>query len=204
MEKKSKSFNIVIYPPKDIFQKATSVSRRLKRKGGLFVLDAKNYFPHITLYMTEFPLKNVLRIRKLLKQLTSEIKPFSIKSLNYRQIEDGYIDVNYRRSKNIRELQKKIIALLNPLRERFIRKKDGARMRELSKAQQKNIKLYGYRSVGSEFYPHLTFTKLEKFDQSALAGIDKLDFSFKVDKIGFFYLGDYGTCHKLIEILNLA
>ncbi len=200
----SKSFNIVIYPPVDISKKAISISKKLEEKGGLFVLNGKKYFPHITVYMAEFPVKNIPKIRKMLRDFAVKTKPFRITSSKYRQVEDGYIDVSYKKSKDIEELQKKIIALLNHLREGLLRLKDEARMNEYNKAQQHNIKLYGYRSVGEEFFPHLTFTKLEKFDKSAFLNIGKLNFSFKVDKIGFFHLGDYGTCHKLIEIFDLS
>lgn len=201
---KSKPFNIAIYPPVEISKKAIGVSKKLKNKNSLFVLDGKNYFPHITLYMTEFPLKNVAKIRKLLKQFAAKTKPFGINSSKYRQNKDGYIDVAYRRSKNIDEFQKKVIKLLNPLREGLMREKDKARMSEMTKAEQKNLKLYGYRSVSGNYFPHLSFTKLEKFDKSALSHIDKSNFSFKVGRIGFFYRGDYGTCRKLIEIYNLS
>ena len=204
MSPKTKPFNIAIYPPTEISKKAIGVSKKLKNKKGLFVLDGKNYFPHITLYMTEFPLKNMTKVRKLLKQFAAKTKPFEISSSKYRQNIDGYIDVDYKRSKNISELQKKIIKLLNPLREDQMRDKDKARISEMTKAEQKNLKLYGYRRVGDKFFPHLTFSKLEKFDKSALSNINKSNFSFKVDKIGFFYLGDYGTCRKLIEIFDLS
>ena len=200
----SKSFNIVIYPPREISQKAIAVSKKLKQKGGLFVLDGKNYFPHITIYMTEFPVKNVSKIRKALRDFAAKTKPFRATSLKYRESADGYIDVDYKKSKEIKNLQKKILALLNPLRENLLRPKDAARMSELSKAQQRSIKRYGYRSVGAEFFPHITFTKLEKFDKSALSKVEKSNFSFDVDKIGFFYLGEYGTCCKLIEIFDLT
>ena len=204
MKTKSKPFNIVIYPPAGVSKRAILTSKKLKNKNSLFVLDGKNYFPHITLYMTEFPLKNIAKVRKLLKQFAAKTKPFEISSSKYRQNKDGYIDVDYRKSKNINELQKKIIKLLNPLREGLMRDKDKARISEMTKVEQKNLKLYGYRSVGGNYFPHLTFSKLEKFDKSALSHIDKSNFSFKVDKVGFFYLGDYGTCRKLIEIYNLS
>jgi 2'-5' RNA ligase len=200
---KSKSFNIVIYPPKDIATKAIKMSKTFKKKGGSFVLDGTNYFPHITIYMTEFPLKNISKVKKLLKQLVSEIKPFQITASDYRQNKDGYIDVNYKKTNNIKELQKKVIKLLNPLREGLLRPKDKERMEKFSKSHQKNIKLYGYRGVGTEFYPHLTFTKLEQFNKSALSKIRKKNFSFKVNRIGLFYLGEYGTCRKLIQIFDL-
>ncbi|OGF26938.1 hypothetical protein A2242_02890 [Candidatus Falkowbacteria bacterium RIFOXYA2_FULL_47_9] len=204
MKAKTKPFNIVIYPPAEISKRAITVSKKLRNRNALFVLDGKNYFPHITLYMTEFPLKNVAKIRKLLKQFAVKTKPFEISSSKYRQNTDGYIDVDYKKSKNINELQKKIIKLLNPLREGQMREKDKARISAMTKTEQKNLKLYGYRGVGAKFFPHLTFTKLEKFDKSVLSNIDKSNFSFKVNKIGFFYLGNYGACYKLIEIFDLS
>lgn len=200
MKKKSVSLNIVIYPPEDILGRAVSISRRLKKKR--FVLGRKKHFPHITLYMTAFPLKNVAKVKKLLKQLAANTNPFRINFLKYRQSDDSYIDAGYRKSKNVHELQRKVIGLLNPLREGLIRDKDKARMSQRSVAEQKNIRRYGYRSVGARYFPHMTFTKLEKYDRSALSRIEELDFSFTVTKIGLFYSGDHGTCRKLIAIYD--
>ena len=200
----SKSFSIVIYPPKEISQRAIAVSKKLEKKNGLFILDGKNYFPHITIYMTEFPVKNVPKIRKVLRNFVTKAKPFRAASLKYRQSEDGYIDVSYKKSKEMKKLQKKILTLLNPLREDLLRPKEEAHISELSVAQQRNIKHYGYRGVGKEFFPHLTFTKLKKFNGSVLMKIEKSNFSFYANKIGLFYLGDYGTCRKLIEIFDLS
>jgi len=47
--------------------------------------------------MTEFPLKNVVKVRKLLKQFAVKTKPFEISSSKYRQNMDGYIDVDYKK-----------------------------------------------------------------------------------------------------------
>jgi 2'-5' RNA ligase len=204
MKIKSKSFNIVIYPPTDIAAKAIKISKTFKKKGSSFVLDGKNYFPHITIYMTEFPLKNIPVIKKLLKEFVLGLKSFQITASGYRQNKDGYIDVSYKKTKSIKELQKKLITLLNPLREGRLRSKDKEKMKEYRRSHQKKIKLYGYRSVGAEFYPHLTFTKLEQFNESALPKIKEGSFSFKVNKIGLFYLGEYGTCRKLIKIFDLS
>jgi hypothetical protein len=201
---KSKAFSIVIYPPAEISKKAINISKKLKKKKASFVLDGKNYFPHITLYMAEFPLKNIIKARKLLKQFAIKTKQFEMKPLKCRQSKGGYIDIEYRKSKQIKELHRNVIKLLNPLREGLLKESDKEWISKSSKIQQKNIKLFGYSDVGSEFFPHLTFTKLEKFNKSAILGINKSDFSFKVDKIGFAYLGDYGTCRKLIEIFDLS
>ena len=204
MHSKSNSFNIVICPPDGISDKAIRVSKTLKFKGGLFVLDKKNYFPHVSLYMTEFPVKNLPKIKKLLQQIVVETKSFKMTSTKYEQNKRGSIAVDYRKSKNIKWLQKKIIGSLNPLREGLVRKKDRAKMHELSRAQQKNVKLYGYRRVGVEFNPHLTFTTFEKFNKAVIQIIPKINFSFKAEEIGFLYLGNHGTCKKFIARFKLG
>ena len=204
MAKKSKSFNIVIYPPKEVSEQAISFSKRLKKKGSLLVLDGKNHFPHVTLYMTEFPLKSVAKVIKLLKQVAAETKPFQLGHLKYRQNKDGYVDVGYRRSKNVNKFQRKIIGLLNPLRDGLVRDKDRMRINQMSATEQKNIRRYGYRSVGARYFPHMTFTKLEKFHRSVLSQIEKMDFSFTATQIGFFHSGEHGTCCKVIEIFDLS
>jgi len=204
MERESTSLNIEISPTAEISQKAVKISQTFKPRGSLFTLDNKNYFPHITLYMAEFPIKNIKEILKTLEQLTSKTNSFKIKSTKYEQDSDGYIYVDYQLSENIKKLQVNIIRLLNPLREGLTREKDKLRMSKYSQAQQKNVRLYGYRSVDNEFNPHLTFTKLETFDKTALSLIPEYNFSFEATKIGLFHLGDYGTCHKPIKIFNLS
>ncbi len=204
MEKRSKSLNIAICPPAAISQKAISISKKLKNKGGLFVLNRTNRFPHITLYMTEFPLRNVARVKNLLRQTASKTKPFLIKAVKYRQHKNGYIDISFRKSNRVKRLQERIIKLLNPLRKGLIREKDKAEIQKLGKIQQKNIKLYGYRGAGAEFRPHLTFTKLAKLDKPVFAGVKTQDFSFIVTQLGLFYLGDYGTCRKTVSKFDFS
>jgi len=203
---KSKSLNIVIYPPREIFQKAITVSEQFnKKEKGLFALNDKNYFPHITIYMAEFPVHNIPKIKKVLRDFIITTKSFHMISLKYYHSDDGYIFVDYKKSPELKNLQKKIVNLLNPLREDLLRAKDVDRMNDLDKnsLEFKNIKRYGYRSVGENFSPHLTFTKLAISNNSLLAKIAEFDFSFKFDQLGLFYLGEYGTCHDLIEIFKI-
>jgi 2'-5' RNA ligase len=199
----SESLNIVIYPPKEINQKAIAISKQLKKNGNLFILDDLNYFPHVSIYSSDFPLRNIPKIRKALRDFAAETKPFRLTSIKNRQNKKGFVDVVYRRSRGVRELQKNIIALLNPLREGLLRPRDEARMSQLREVERRNVRRYGYRSVGSEFFPHVTFTRLEKYDKSAFSKIEKSNFSFNVEEMGLFYLGQHGTCRKLIEIFKL-
>jgi 2'-5' RNA ligase len=200
----SKPFNIAIIPPKEITNIAILLSKQLKRKSGRFVLGQKKYVPHITLYMTEFPLSNVVRVRKQLRKLSKQNKPLQLSSLGYRQNTDGFVDMRYRKSPRVKDLQNKIIATLNSLRKGLLRGKDNQRMAEYSKRAKNNVVRFGYRSIGKDYYPHLTLTRLKNTNRSVITKTRKISLSFTATKIGLFYLGEHGTCQKKVEYFNLA
>ncbi|MBI4133568.1 2'-5' RNA ligase family protein [Candidatus Uhrbacteria bacterium] len=201
---KSESFNIALYPPADISRRAIAVSRTLKERGGLFALDGERCVPHITLYFAEIPLQSVPQVKQVLSRCAKHTEPFRLSSLAYHQDESGYVHVACKKSPAIQKLQQEIIEAINPLRQELLLPKDMARMHELPKAQQRNLQRYGFRSVGKQFSPHLTFTKLARYTKNALQGIGEEDFSFDVTRIGLFVLGEHGTCRKLIKTFDFS
>jgi len=197
---KSKTLNIVINPPKDIIKLAMKTSKKL---GGEFVLDCKDYFPHITLYMSEFPEKNLVKIGKTLKNSLENCKSFKLIDTRKCGGKRGYVYATYMRDKNIASFQKKIVELLNPLRENLIRQKDLDRLQTYTKAERENVKRYGYRLAGRLYNPHLTLTK---FPEDKIIDIKKIripDLSFTVNEIGLYYGEEFGTCNDLIAKFNL-
>ncbi len=161
------------------------------------------YSTHITLYMAAFPLKNIPFIKNSLKQIATRMESFRIDSLKYRENKDGYIDVSFKRSGAIVALQEDVVRALNPLREGLIRKKERERLRHLAGLPARNIRQYGYRNVFREFTPHLTLTKLRAYKKGALKALPPRSFSFPVKEIGIFYLGEYGSCKKLVAKFKL-
>ncbi len=185
MAKRTHAFDIVLFPPEEIAQKALAVSRILKKRGGLFVLDGVDYFPHVTLYAAEFSERNLPKIKKVLEKIASQTRSFKMTSLRYRQEERGYVVVDHRKSKSVQELREKIIAGVHSFCEAHKNKKEPVRCR-----------------IAEEFVPHITFTKFAQYNPLALKGIKELDFSFRADAIGIYYLGEYGTCRKLVKVFE--
>lgn len=197
---KSESYSVAIIPPKHIIEKAIVISKKLLQLGSLFKLD-DDHFPHISIYQSQYPIKNLNKIIESLKKQAQILKKTKLNSLSYRQIDNGFIDVVYERRSDLEDLQFKIIKSLSPLREGLKNNDDLNNINIYNKTQQQNINLYGYRSIGSMYFPHLTFTKYKEIqDESILLKIPSEDFSFVANKIGLFYQGDYGTCRKLIYL----
>ena len=203
MARRSISCNVAIYPSQGILQKALKISRLLRKRGGVFVLDNRRFYPHVTLYMTEFPVKNLGRITQALYRIAANTPPFHIRCMRYKQHE-GYIDVRFQKSRGILHLHRKVVRALNPLREGFIRRKDSVRSRQLSEQKQRNLRQYGYDSVHAAFSPHLTFSKIRKGPAIVLRSLPGHDFSFRAERITLFGSGAYGTCRKLISQFKLS
>ncbi len=201
---KSISCNIAIWLPVSIATKAIKISRAIKNRGVLFTLDNKQYYPHITLYMTEFPLKNIPRIEKKLSSVICKFRQFKLTSGDYQQSKNGYIDVSLKRSKEVADLQKAVVKALNPLRQGLIRSADIRRLRTSEKWQQKNIKLYGYGSIASHFRPHITFARLQKRKRgiNILSDLPRMNFSILCEKVVLLKAGKHGVGREVIKFFS--
>lgn len=194
----SVSFNIALVPSAPIIKKAIRLSSDLKKYGGEFVLNERLYSTHITIYMLELPVRNLATAKKMLRDIAQEQRPLRLDAFVWRQNQSGYINVEYRKSHELVNLQQIIIEKLGPLRDGLLRKKDKKRLRELNVIEQKNIEKYGFRSVGVAFKPHLTITKLRNYRAKAKPKTNPRLLSFTSKEIGLFYLGEYGTCKRLV------
>ncbi len=151
--------------------------------------------------MTEFPKKNLLKIKTVLRRVTDETHSFLLRSEKYQQHNDGYSDVHFEKDQALRLFHKKIVHALNPLRDGLMRPKDRKRLLGFTETQRYNLFHYGYRDAVRLFKPHLTFTKFSAYNRNA--PIPKTDFSFLARRVGFFQSGKHGTCKKLLAIFYL-
>lgn len=197
MTKRSISCCVAIYPPHSILQKATRVSQLLKEDGGLFMLDDKHYYPHVTLYMTEFPAKNLGRIKQLLQRIASKTRPFSMRP-DVQRLHRGYVDISFRRTREVVQLHSSVVRTLNPLREGLMRSKDRRRLKGLTLREQRSLRRYGYNRALSGFIPHLTFTKLRKGSKDVRQRFYLPEFSFKSGRMALFRSAAHGTCRELM------
>ncbi len=196
-------YNIAIYPPAGIRKKAIAISKQLTDAGGLFSLGEKTFIPHLTIYLLDLPAKNEKKAKKILKELAKELEPTKLTSLRYRNSGGGYTDFVYKRDKAVADLQIKVIKVINPLREGIIRDKYKSILKTLPERTRGNIKKFGFSDVGTEYHPHLTFTRFPNNGKVNLKKIPKREFSFTANEIGFYHRGDHGTCRKLIAKFHI-
>jgi 2'-5' RNA ligase len=204
---KNKRFNIALIPNKELFEYAIKISNNLSKLGKyLFILDGKNYFPHITVYSPEFPKRNLNKIIKNVEKVSKNFKPFQIKFTECKFVDD-YAGIDVQSSKQIYSLHEKIIDCLNSLREGVLRDKYKNKdvLINFTKKQINNIEKYGYPDVKELYIPHLSLIRFGKNIPSVLEKKFRWDIqSSVVDKIGIFEMGDYGTCIRLVKEFELG
>jgi 2'-5' RNA ligase len=200
-------FNIALKPPIKIAEKAMALSQEIgKGHKAFFVLDSKTVYPHITLYSPEYPKKNFDKILIGVKELAKRIEHFN---LTYQQFitKQGFINISFNLSPEIKKLHEEIVAKFNPLREGHYKKKYDApdyRM-ELSPEKIANIAKYGYPAAMDLYYPHLTIIRLED-EKEAEAVTRNLAWDihqFTAATISVYKMGEHGTCVEPILDVRL-
>jgi len=197
--------NIALKPPFDVEKKAIALSQKVSNSHKVFfILDGKTVYPHITLYSPEYPKKNLKKILTGVKELSKKIKSVN---LTYQQpvAKQGFINITFNLSPEIKELHEKIVAKFNPLRAGHYKKEYDApdyRM-ELSPEKIANIARYGYPAAMNLYQPHLTIIRLED-EKEAKTVAKNLGWDipqFMADSITVYKMGEHGTCiEPILEV----
>ncbi len=195
--------NVAFRPPKEIREKAISLSRKISKSyKTFFILDDNKFFPHITIYSVDYPMVNYENVLKEVEKISLKSSKiiFKLKEIDHFY---GYIGIVSQLTPEIKKLHKNIIKQLNYLREGHIR--DKYLQGNYSAKQKKNIKQYGSPEVINLYNPHLTITRLKNSQQTkeAIKNIKWEDRKFIIDKIAIYLSSGHGTCIKLIKEFNL-
>ena len=206
-EEKYLRLNIALKPPQNVANKIIELSKQLgKDYNSVFILDGKNFYPHITVYSPEYPEDN---INKVLEGVGEISKKFSEVALNYKEMKagQGFIGVSFELTPEIKKLHESVVEKFNLLRDGHIRKKYEAsdyKMR-MSEEKKQNIAKYGYPSSMSLYSPHLTIIRLED-EQEAERVVRDLEWNtkqFVVDTIAVYKMGENGTCIEPVKEVSL-
>jgi len=198
----SKPYDVVLIPEENIASKAIELSQMLKRYDTLFTLDNINFFPHVSLYMLQLDDDGLKKACEELSNIAKETTSISAVASHYHY-ENNYVDIEYVKSRELITIQTKVLERLNPIRD-GMRDKDRARLEEATGETKENLLNYGYRSVGNQFGPHLTFTRFARDNKQVVETFPpKEQFEGNFVSIGIFDMGDNGTCIKPIKSWGL-
>lgn len=198
----SARYDIALVPTNELTECAISASKQLQTLETYFCLSTAGPYPHVSLYMALIKTEDIAQVARLLQIIATHTPALNLQAHTYYQA-DGYIDTEYSRTGAIVSLQKKVIKVVNPIRN-GMREKDNIRMQAASGTLHANIEQFGYRDVGALYRPHLSLTRFtndHRVNTNILPEVGV--FSGKFIKIGLFEMGDNGTCIRSVADFQL-
>jgi 2'-5' RNA ligase len=193
-----KRYILAIIPPDEITAQAIAVSRALEPCGSCFILGGATRFPHVTLYHANFSSSGLLSVIASLRVLAQATTPFLIRQLTYYPDQGIWVGVRFVADKALLDLHSAVIAATREYRHVGEDVDYKEHWVELPPHEYKNIEYCGWAHSFALYSPHLTFTRLKQPQTNVLAHLGQPEFSFRVDHIGLFEAGDYGTCTRRV------
>lgn len=195
--------NIIILPPPDIAKLAIGWSKDIaERYPTKFILDGKNYYPHITLYQAAYPDKNVHTAEEQLLRIASQSKPFQIGAGEFSTLV-GFVFLDFVKTGKLFSLHKKIVEVCNPLREGEI---IPAEIKNLANPEVPEYIKHSIRTFGSAlamdvYMPHISISRLQSFTQAEKASqlLEKKKIAFEVKSIFMANIGLDGTVNEILR-----
>lgn len=190
-------FDIVILPPRDVWQHAIALSKELQRDGGEFVLGHRRFLPHISLYHIPVRPKDYRGFARSVQSVASS-RPGG--ALRLKSIEMPVLMTD--KPEWIRRLHKNVVEATLPYFDwdYGVEKLWSVDMlpQELKAEGRRNLRKYGSPMIGPVFRPHITLTSSGKHRPASKIRLEFERLSFVVDEIAICELGPHHTCQRTL------
>ena len=209
MEKKYIKMGLSFQISQDVSNKAISISKKFGSKyKSKFVLDGKNFYPHITIYPPYYPVDNLQQVFKAIGRVSNNLK--TIKMV-FSKVESkyGYVAVGFKLNPEVKKLHELMLETLSPLRDGYIDVKYSTSeyKERFSDKELENIEKYGYAHVMDLYVnPHISLMRLESESKAKeLASEIEWDIkTFMIDKLVLHRIGKNGGAVEVIKEFKLG
>lgn len=200
--------DVVLLPSSELANKAIEASKATKQFESFFTLEDGKFYPHMSLYMFQLDEADISKVGEVLTRIAKDTKTISAKATTYSLgtgFGVGYVDPEYEVTEELSRLQNKVVEAVNPIRA-GMRESDIKKMQDAEGIKLDNLKKHGYPAIGELFRPHITLTRLKEHNPKVLELLpqDVTTFSGVFDRLGFFEMGENGTCIRKIAEFPLS
>ena len=195
--------NIIILPPPEVAERAMAWSRKIAEKYKTdFVLDGKNYYPHITLYQLALSDANSVSLDQQLHSIVSDTKSFQIEADIFSTLV-GFVFLNFKKSNELFSLHEQIVNSCNPLRdgENIPAEVQNLTNPDVPEFIKQSIRTYGSALAMKAYLPHISITRLKTFSEadSARMKLANASIIFDVHSIHVANIGPDGTVNEILQ-----
>jgi hypothetical protein len=195
--------NVAILPPMSTAAEVERLSATLQTQGGLFRIDGKQRFAHLTLYMARFANLNIDSAVAEAAKFAKEHRSGTLDHTGYYLTQGNYYEVSYARSQGVLKLQQGASDSLLPLRHSPGHPRIEEFFAPCSTRQREQAERTGYDLAGDLYRPHITITRFAEPPTRALPS-PKVDLSFSATTIGLFRADDLGAVTEALGIWRLG
>lgn len=168
------------------------------------LLNRTDMFPHISVYSTNFPDYNLVKVEEQISKLVENLESFFI-TISGKVVDMQTIFLNFDPSQELQNLHNLVVNSLNNLRNGMYDKKE-LELISNHEGRKKSLIAYGMWAAKELYVPHISLAR--PYDSSlcnkALKLIpDKINYTFMVNRISFVERGHDGTCRKILKTFRL-
>lgn len=198
--KNSVIINVCVIPSDEVGKQCIEISQSLKSEGTIFMLDGKNKFAHMTVYMARFSNNQVSNVLKSVERALKGANSFACEHTGYFMTTGKYLEVSYRKSKSFMDLHELLINSLknyrinpgNPFKEDYFT--------PYTEEQQKNAKETGYDLAYNLYRPHITLTRYQEGHAlEFFPAFPSVKLSFRLNKICVYKADDNGAVYEQLK-----
>jgi len=167
--------NIIILLPPPVAKRAIAWSNLISNKYKTdFVLDGKQFHPHVTLYQGEYPDENMPILEEKLAHIVQSAAPFCIRAKAFSSFEE-FLFVEIEKDDELVSFQKTIFIAAMTLG------------KSLSPV------------AGATFLPHVTITRLQQPNRAeeVLSLLGATDIAFEAHALSLANIGPDGTVNEV-------
>ena len=194
--------NIAYLLPPVFKAKILGVAKTMQGFDHDVLVDDSNFVPHITIFIGEFPNKNIDQVVAKIEQLAPMLERPTFVHNGFSGTE-GFVQIKYHANDVLMANHKKVIAEVNDLREGalYIKYVDKVESDE-------NIKKYGMPNAMDKYVAHLSVAKLVDNDEGQRQQVriaqEQQDCNFVGEAIGVCESAKYGVCKKVIRSFTIG
>ncbi len=202
-------YNVAILPPTDVWNYAVALGREIKKKADVyFVIDGKEYLPHITLYHIAVSDKDFFSFSAVIERIIEHQIFSSIETRGIRG--DKSIEISLSKPKWLEELEKDII--LNTAKYydpkfdhiAYWRSQPGFKVID-EVVNSDAFKRFKDFQFGDSYSPHITLSVLKPGEDKAklIDYLPKKYFNFTPQKIAICRMREFWQCYEVIKEFNI-
>jgi len=198
-------FNIALRVENAFARDAIHLSEDLSKKGEtFFVLDDKDFIPHITVFQGQIPEEYK---DHLLRGFDTLGGCFVGGDLSYTKVSTvkGFVGLSVDQPQWLKDLHRQALVLIASECEIQPQEKFLPGGEEFDEGLLPNVEKYGSPFAGDAYDPHVTLTRFKKEDvvEKNIKALKVPNTKLTIKKIGLYEMGDHGTCRKVIKEVSV-